>query len=99
MSMRAEHGFRRIAMNDYKIYALKGDPEWSDLVFSSFQKGEGRFGWSYIETADLRKLQKRIDKDGWESLSEDEKACYQPFLLDFQPGDYVVYINIFSVCN
>lgn len=88
-------------MNDYKIYALKGDPDWSDLVFSSLQKGEGRFGWSYIETADLRKLQERIDKDGWESLSEDEKACYQPFLLDFQPGDYVVYINIpeFGKCT
>ncbi len=81
-------------MNEYAIYALKGDADWCDVVFSSLQKGEGRFGWSYVESADIRKLKQRIDTDGWESLSQEEKDCYQAFLLDFKTGDYVVYINL-----
>jgi hypothetical protein len=61
---------------------------------ASLLKGEGRFGWSYIDTADLWPLKQRIEQHGWDSLSDDEKACYQSFLLDFKAGDYVVYINI-----
>lgn len=78
---------------DYTIYALKGNQDWCD-VFSSLKQGEGRFGWSYVETADLRKLKARIDSSGWGSLSQDEKECYQAFLLDFKAGDYVIYVNV-----
>jgi hypothetical protein len=35
-----------------------------------------------------------VDTDGWDSLSDEEKDCYQAFLLDFKPDDYVVYINV-----
>src|SRR5208337_2174503 len=63
-------------------------------ILGSLKGGEGRFGWSYNENADLRKLAQRIQTAGWDSLSDDEKDCYQPFLLDIKAGDYVVYINI-----
>ncbi len=66
---------------DFTIYALKGSSEWFDIL-PSLKNGEGRFGWSYIESADLRKLKQRVDTDGWDSLSDEEKDCYQAFLLD-----------------
>lgn len=75
------------------IYALKANSDWCDIG-QSLSQGQGRFGWSYIKTADLRKLEARIEKRGLQSLSEDEKACYQKFLLDFEEGDYVIYVNL-----
>lgn len=77
---------------DYTIWALKSSSEWFDIL-PSLKKGEGRFGWSYIATADLRKLNQQIEASGWDSLSEEEQNCYQGFLLDIKAGDYVVYIN------
>jgi hypothetical protein len=75
------------------IYALKASTDWFD-VSRSLSEGQGRFGWSYVKTADLRKLEARIEKRGVQSLSDDEKACYQKFLLDFAEGDYVIYVNL-----
>ena len=75
------------------IYALKGSSEWCD-IHASLTKGDRRFGWSYIDTADLRQLKQRIEQNSWDSLSDEEKDCYQGFLLDFKEGDYVVYINV-----
>ena len=82
--------------NGFTIYALRGDennPECAAMLYSSLQEGEGRFGWSSIETGDLNKLKQRIEQDGWDSLSDDERECYQAFLLDIREGDYVIYIN------
>lgn len=78
------------------IFAIKGSHKPDDVqaVFDSLNDGEGRFGWSYISTADLYKLRDRIEKDGEDSLNEAEKDCYHPFLLEFKDGDYVVYINV-----
>ena len=78
---------------DFTIYALKGSSDWFDIL-SSLQNGEGRFGWSYTESADLRALKQRVAEEGWDTLSDDEKDCYQSFLLDLRPDDYVVYINV-----
>lgn len=64
------------------------------MLHSSLKEGEGRFGWSYIETANLYELKKRIEKDGWASLSDEERNCYQAFLLDIRKDDYVAYINV-----
>jgi len=75
------------------IYALKGSSEWCDIL-SSLSQGEGRFGWSYIQSANLNKLKQKVDQNGWNSLSDGEKDCYQIFLLDFKSGDYVIYINV-----
>lgn len=78
-------------MSDCTIYALRTE---CDEIYSSLRKGEGRFGWSYVETADLRELEKRIESKGWDTLSTNEQDCYQPFLLDLKENDYAVYINV-----
>ncbi len=56
--------------------------------------GEGRFGWSYVKTANLGDLKSKIEASGWNSLLEEEQKCYQAFLLDFKEDDYVVYVNL-----
>jgi hypothetical protein len=84
---------------DHMIYALN-DPDSANRsrVFSSLKQGEGRFGWSYCPTANLRELKSKIDAAGWEAgLSAEEKDCYQGFLLDLKADDYVVYINVNSL--
>lgn len=81
-------------MTKSQIHALKVDSANAGRVHESLKRGEGRFGWSYIETADLRVLQQRIDDQGHAALSADEANCYQSFLLRLNPGDHVVYINV-----
>ena len=78
------------------IYAMrvKKDQKVVDKIFKSLRSGEGRFGWSYVETADLRELRERINRSGWDSLNKWEKDCYQKFLLELRDGDYAVYINV-----
>ncbi|MDR0307116.1 MAG: restriction endonuclease [Chitinispirillales bacterium] len=61
-----------------------------DFVNASLKKGISRFGWSYLEDADLKKLK---EKD-WNKLSNKEKDCYKYFLLDINVGDWIVHINI-----
>lgn len=78
---------------NYTIYALRVT-EWYNKIFSSLQNGEGRFGWSYVNTADLYQLKAKIESEGWDSLSADEKDCYHSFLLEIKEGDYVIYINM-----
>ena len=75
------------------IYAIQGRDN-ADRIFESLQHGEGRFGWSYVETANQRDLTDRFRQDGWESLNSKEKDCYHGFLLGIEPDDYVVYINV-----
>lgn len=81
-------------MSDYTIYALKNstDRDRDAITYNSLQEGVGRFGWSYVKTADLKTLQARID-DG-DNLKKEEWDCYHPFLLSIEENDYVVYINI-----
>lgn len=83
-------------MDSYKIFAIRAGSEDvpADVLFQSLQKGEGRFGWSYTESADLNRLKVRIENEGWESLNNNEQDCWQPFLLDLEAGDYVVYVNM-----
>ncbi len=83
-------------MSDYTIYALRGAPDlhWCNVTFKSLKEGEGRFGWSYIPTANLHELEAKIKAEGKNSLSEEEQDCYQRFLLDIKKNDYVVYINL-----
>ncbi len=75
------------------IHAMKA-PEWEKEVFDTLSKGEGRFGWSYVQTADLNSLKQQVEQSGWGSLSPEERDCYQAFLLDLKADDYVVYINV-----
>lgn len=67
-------------MDDSTIYALKGSSEWFDIL-PSLQNGEGRFGWSYTKSADLRDLKKRVDESGWDVLNEEEKTVIRYFFL------------------
>ena len=76
------------------IYALRvGDNYW---IVNALKEGEGRFGWSYIPTANLYDLREKIKNEGWNALSADEQNCYrrQTFLLELKENDYVVYINV-----
>ncbi len=75
------------------IYALKVKGMEQE-VFRSLQQGEGRFGWSYIENADLHYLRDKWRKGGWDSLTTEGQACYQCFLLDIKPNDNVVFVNV-----
>jgi hypothetical protein len=81
-------------MTDRTIYALKGTPDWATEIHESLRRGEARFGWSYVETADLHHLARKIESTGWNSLSGEEKACYHHFLLGIVPGDDLIYINV-----
>lgn len=84
-------------MSDYTIYALKaGDEDMpASILFDDLKLGEGRFGWSYVETGDLNALKGRIENNGWDSLTEQEQDCFSGrFLLDIKAGDWLVYINM-----
>lgn len=78
-------------MNIYALKAPEGEQERA-MITSSLKQGEGRFGWSYVETADLVSLKKRIEAG--EELTDDERECYDPFLLNLENGDYVIYVNL-----
>lgn len=88
-------------MSDYRIFALKVHADHAPQILRDLGCGVGRFGWSYVETADLRKLQTRIASDGYNNLSDAERDCYQAFLLDLNPGDWVVYVNVpsYGICT
>ena len=90
--------FQKEVTEKMSIYAIKAPTTQIkvDMVYESLRNGEGRFGWSYVETADLLQLRNRIESNGRESLSTEEKDCYenQTFLLELQKDDYVVYVNV-----
>jgi hypothetical protein len=87
---------------DVQVYALKADADWAGIVSESLREGVGRFGWSYMQAedgtplanADLTRLKAKIDANGWNSLANDEQDRYQAFLLELNPGDYVIYVNV-----
>jgi len=85
------------------IYALKG-PSLADykdqdelqkiqqFLSDSIKNGVSRFGWSYINTADLTKLKYKR----WQEMSKEEQDCWAKanFLLGIKEGDWVVHINL-----
>jgi hypothetical protein len=84
------------------IYALKG-PSSDDysqdelsktqqFLADSIRNGVSRFGWSYIDTADLKMLQNK----SWQEMNDKEKSCWAKanFLLGVEIGDWVVHINL-----
>lgn len=75
-----------------RVHALKVRND-DGKVYESLCQGVGRFGWSYVESANIHALRARIEAKGWSDLSNHERKCYQAFLLDLRPGDWVVYIN------
>jgi len=63
-----------------------------DFIFSSLKNGSSRFGWSYVDNADLDILV----KSDWIKLSDGEKKCLTAsrFLLEIRPEDWIVHVNI-----
>lgn len=63
-----------------------------DYVYREVRQGRSRFGWGYIDSADLRQLENK----SWAEMSEDETICYMKtnFLLRIEPGDWIIHINV-----
>jgi hypothetical protein len=66
-----------------------------DFVYASLQKGISRYGWSYVNTADLHKMKNMEDED-WEKLDESAIDCWNRghFLLGVEKGDWVIHVNV-----
>ncbi len=84
------------------IWALKG-PSYADygpedyqetvnFLTSSIRNGVSRFGWGYTDKADLNKVAAKP----FHERDEQERQCWAKanFLLEVQPGDWVVHINL-----
>ena len=68
-------------------------PEVNGFIYSSLMEGGiSRFGWSYVDSADLKQL---IQKN-WNELNDAEKNCFKKanFLLNVEKDDWVVHVNI-----
>ncbi len=94
-------------MSKYKecnVFAVRAVQPWEEhfahwipRIYESLKNGKARFGWSQFDGADLRKIKEKIDKYGWDSLSDDEKECWKHahFMLSHvRYGDYLIYINM-----
>lgn len=70
----------------------KGYPNSAKYVADALGKGESRFGWGYVPTADLRVLKDKA----WQKMSKKEQNCWSQaqFLLGIKPDDWVVHVNI-----
>jgi len=88
----------------YTVHAVKTVQHWEEKgdywiprIYEELKKGRARFGWSYFDDADLRKIAAKIKERGWENLSDKEKDCWKHarFMLEeVKPSDYFVYINM-----
>jgi predicted Mrr-cat superfamily restriction endonuclease len=85
------------------IWALKGpssgdydeEEEYAkvlEFLSNSIRNGTSRFGWGFVDTADLTKLR---DKP-WQEMTEKEQVCWSQanFLLEVKKGDWVIHINL-----
>ena len=62
------------------------------FVMDSLEKGVSRFGWGYIDTADIRELNKK----NWGDMTEEEQKIFHQanFLSGIKKGDWIVHINV-----
>lgn len=67
-------------------------PSEVDFVYKSILDGKSRFGWSYVDEADLNTSKHKP----WAKKTDDEKVCWQKsaFLLNIKRGDWVVHVNV-----
>ncbi len=63
-----------------------------EFVSKSLKHGISRFGWGYIDTADIRKLEKK----SWDEMTKDEILIWNKtkFLKEISKGDWIVHINV-----
>jgi len=69
--------------------------EYQDVakfLTSSIKNGVSRFGWGYVDEADLNILEPKLYVD----MTDNEKQCWAKanFLLDIAIGDWIVHINL-----
>ena len=78
------------------IFALKVSEDMRNTVFTSLKdEGIARFTWSYVEEGNLLTIREQINNSGWNSLNDHQKDCWKAnFMLNIQPNDYIVYINV-----
>ena len=86
-------------MTDYTIYVFKTDNEhnakWKPKLAKSLSEGVARFGWSWLETSDLKRVKAKVDREGIDALAREEREAWDNrFLLEVQKGDYLIYINL-----
>lgn len=62
------------------------------FVSESLKQGISRFGWGYIDTANIRSLESKP----WEDMSKDELLIWSKasFLSNIKIGDWIVHINV-----
>jgi hypothetical protein len=67
-------------------------PSKVDFVYKSILDGKSRFGWSYVDEADLNSSQNKP----WDEKTEAEKTCWHKtnFLLGIEKGDWIVHVNV-----
>ncbi len=73
-------------------YSIKELQEAQQFLTDSFKNGTSRFGWSYIDGANLNNLQSKQ----WQEMTDDERNCWSKanFLLEIEKDDWVVHINL-----
>ncbi|WP_372715258.1 restriction endonuclease [Ilyobacter sp.] len=72
------------------IYALKIGENVELVNDPLLKEGIARYGWSYVENANL----KVMEKLSWDEMTPEQKDCWKAnFLLKIKPGDYIIYIN------
>lgn len=66
--------------------------QYVDFIKKSLEQGISRFGWGYIDSADLRKLSLKH----WSEMTEHEMKIFKKasFLRNIKKGDWIVHINI-----
>lgn len=66
--------------------------QYVDFITKSLKQGISRFGWGYIDSADIRTLSQKP----WGEMSKDELLIWSKcsFLKNIKKGDWIVHINI-----
>lgn len=81
--------FKGPSLNDYPAHELQ---KVSQFLTTSVRNGISRFGWSYMDDADLELLDPKLFID----MTVDERKCWDKanFLLNIEVGDWIVHINL-----
>jgi len=66
--------------------------QYVDFITKSLKQGVSRFGWGYIDSADIRTLSQKP----WGEMSKDELLIWSKssFLKNIKKEDWIVHINI-----
>lgn len=84
------------------VYALRTDfdsteenAKFKRRIFESVKAGVARFGWSASDDCNLERLQERVESRGVGALRQGLRQVWRcRFLLDVEPGDYLIYVNV-----